>query len=96
MTFTPKPLTATWKRIVSNDGFKNVWAEVSIACTFRQRRRKTVDKRGNGVMSTAVICCDEDVQPDDVIIFRGKAWPVISIDDSTDVNNEIVERIVNL
>lgn len=96
MTHSPKPLTATWKHCTGNSGLLNTWSSVDIKCSFRQRRRKTVDKRGNGVMSTAVVCCDEDVQPDDIIIHNGRAWPVISVDDSTDVNNDIIERIVNL
>lgn len=95
-SFTPMPLTATWKAKVANPGLKNQWESIDIKCTFRQRRAKVTNARGDGVMSTAVIRCVEDVQPDDVIIYGGKAWPVITVDNVYDLNNTIVERIVSL
>ena len=94
--FTPMPRTATWKRKVSNDGLKNTWSEEPIACTFRQKRSRVADVRGNYVASSAIIRTTEDIQPDDVIIYGGRAWPVKAIDDVHDINNTGLERIVYL
>lgn len=91
---TPTPLTATWKYKVANTGMKNQWETVDIKCTFRQKRTRRVDPRGNYIASSATIRTTEDIQPDDVIIYQGKAWPVISVDNVHDINNTIIERIV--
>jgi len=94
--WTPSPLKAIWKYKVGNDGLKHQWETVDISCTFRQKRSRVADVRGNYVSSSAIIRTTEDIQPDDVIIYQEKAWPVIAVDDVHDINNTIIEKIVYL
>lgn len=96
ISFTPLPLKATWKYKVGNDGLKNQYETAEISCTFRQKRKRVTDIRGNHVMSSAVMRTTADVQPDDVIIYKDKAWPVITVDDVHDINNTVIEKIVYL
>lgn len=94
--FTPMPIIALWKHKVSNDGLKNVYTDVSIQCTFKQHRHWTKNDRGDDVMSTAIVRCVEEIQPGDLITVNGRSWPVLSVDDVSDVNNEVLEHKLSL
>lgn len=73
--------TATWKRVIGQNGYAEpLFApDQTIKVRWEGKRRLVRDKQGKEVISESEVICIEDVQSDDVLVFGGREWTVISV-----------------
>lgn len=72
--------TANWKTMVSEDGYPpQPGTGTDIKVRWEDKRRLVRNPQGLEVVSEARVFCAEDVQPGDVLEWRGRDWPVITV-----------------
>lgn len=87
---------AQWKRKTHDNKYgEPVYADpVTIKIRWEGRRRLVRDKQGKEVVSESEVICVEDVQPDDVLVYGGREWPVITVSEVPGLNGELDHREV--
>lgn len=89
--------TVVWKsKTTANEYNEATYSSTSIPARFEYKRKIVRDKTGVQVISEAVCYTESAVQPDDVITFDGKDWPVVSVANQTDLEGTVLFYEVRL
>ncbi len=88
--------TATWKRKTGNNeyGEPEFAASVDISVRWEGRRRLVRDRQGKEVISESEVFCVENIQPDDILTYGGRDWPVIAVSEIPDLSGNVMFREV--
>lgn len=83
---------AIWHK---STGKKNAFNEPEFTTTeikvrWEERRRYIRNRKGQTVESQASVTCKEPVQEGDYLEYRGRKWPVITLDGPPDINGKIL------
>lgn len=72
---------AQWKKMIGGeDGYPpQPGPPTEIKVRWEDRRRLVRNSQGVEVVSEARVFCAEDIQPGDVLNYRGRDWPVIAV-----------------
>lgn len=62
----------------------------TIKARVEYKRKMVTDKTGQLVLSQAQCYTITKVSPDDVIVYDGIEWPVISVNDCAGINGEVL------
>lgn len=87
---------ATWKRMVSEDGYPPHPEEPGtyIKVRWKAKRRLVRNAEGVEVVSEARVFCVEDIRPGDVLEYGGRDWPVIAVSDAVGLDGATMFREV--
>ncbi|OPX89982.1 MAG: hypothetical protein A4E53_01197 [Pelotomaculum sp. PtaB.Bin104] len=88
--------TAQWKRKTGNNDYAEpIYADpVDIAVRWEGRRRMVRNQQGKEVISECLVFCLEDVQPDDVITYKGTDYTVIAVSEIPNLAGSISHKEV--
>lgn len=84
------PHAATWMQQTGYDGRDAVYSSLPIKCrwTHKVATVKTID--GDVVECRAIVACMAEVESDDILVYKGKSYPVLGLVSAVpDVNGRI-------
>ncbi len=85
--------TATWKHLVSSDGYPpQPDVGTAIKVRWEARRRLVRNAQGQEVVSEARVYCTEAIQPGDVLAFGGRDWPVLTVSEAPGLDGRVLYR----
>lgn len=78
---------AKWKRYLGSDGLggHKYLEPKNIKCKLKEKFKLIRNNKGEEVVSSFSLAVFEDIQPLDVIIYKGKQYMVIGIESTFDI-----------
>ena len=71
---------AVWKRITSQNEYgEPTFSSKTISVRWEGKRRLVRDNEGREVVSEARVFCVDPIQPEDLLKYAGREWPVITV-----------------
>lgn len=89
--------TFTWKERTGSGLYGHTYTpHEGVACRFVKQTKLVKRPNSQEVISTAVIRCAVPVKADDLIIFDGVTYPVLSVEAITGPGGGVIEYEVRL
>jgi len=80
----------TLKTVVGKDKYnKPTTTEKTINIRWENKRRLIRNSQGKEVVSEAIIFTQEQVKPEDILVWQNRSWEIIGVSDIVDIDGNI-------